>query len=479
MSLFIFTIWVLLCYTFYDQIYIMKDVVMLIKPENPMNPMGVVPIPKLLWDNSIPLIFSLLAHSLYNFVDSVFVSYVSEAALTALSMAAPVQSLIGALGCGIAVGLNAAISKAMGEKDEQKVRDTASASLWLAVAAWLIVALVCIVGVEPYFAWQSAGNREIAEAGVSYLRICILFSLGTFGQWVYDRFVMATGKSSLFLITLSVASVVNLILDPIFIFGWLGLPPMGTTGAAIATVIGQFCGAVTGIILNEKKNPEIYARFLLRVPLGRIADILKVGIPTSIMQSTVAFTGIALNTMLQGFSSTAVAIMGICNRIQGLATLPPHGINNALIPIVAYNYGAKIRERILKSIRWAYIYSFAMMGVVLLGLELFPGRILMLFDASAHMLSIGTPAIRIMAVAFFLSVIGMIGSTVFQAMGKGNYSMYLTLARQVVMPLGFVYLISLSGNLSLVWYAFILAEILSAPLTVYLLGRIRRDILSF
>ena len=419
-----------------------------------------------------------MPHSLYNFVDSVFVSHVSEAALTALSMAAPVQALIGALGCGIAVGLNAAISKAMGEKNAQKVRDTASAALWLAVAAWLMVALVCILGVEPYFAWQSAGDQEIAEAGVSYLRICMLFSLGTFGQWVYDRFVMATGRSSLFLITLSVASGVNLVLDPIFIFGWLGLPAMGTTGAAIATVIGQFCGAIAGIILNEKKNPEIHARFRLRVPVGSIVDILKVGVPTSIMQSTVAFTGILMNTMLHGFSTTAVAILGICNRIQGLATLPPHGINNALIPIVAYNYGAKKRDRIQQSIRWAYIYSFAMMGVILIGIELFPGQILSLFDALEHMITMGIPAIRIMAVSYFLFVIGAIGSPAFQALGKGNYSMYLTLARQVAMPLGFVYVFSLAGNLKLVWCAFVLAEILSAPLTLYLLRRVQRTILN-
>lgn len=448
------------------------------KPEIQNNPMGTLPIPRLLWNNSIPLIFSLLAHSLYNFVDSVFVSYVSEAALTALSMAAPVQSLIGALGCGIAVGLNAAISKAMGEKDEQKVRDTASASLWLAVAAWLIVAVVCILGVEPYFVWQSAGNQEIAETGISYLRICMLFSLGTFGQWVYDRFIMATGRSSLFLITLSVASGVNLVLDPILIFGWLGMPAMGTTGAAIATVIGQFCGAIAGIILNEKKNPEIHARFRFRVPFRSIADILKVGIPTSIMQSTVAFTGILMNTILQGFSSTAVAIMGISNRIQGLATLPPHGINNALLPIVAYNYGAKNRERIRQSIRWAYIYSFAMMGVILIGIELFPRQILALFDASENMLSIGIPAIRIMAAAYFLCVIGLIGSTVFQALGKGNYSMYLTLARQVVLPLVFLYLLSTTGNLAWMWYAFVLAEILSAPLTIFLLNRVHINIID-
>ena len=442
------------------------------------NSMGTAPIPQLLWKNAIPLIFSLLSHSLYNFVDSVFVSHVSEAALTALSMAAPVQSLIGALGCGIAVGLNAAISKAMGEKEEKKVRDIASASLWLAIAAWLLVALACIVGVEPYFMWQSEGNLEIAEAGISYLRVCMLFSLGTFGQWVYDRFIIATGKSSLFLITLSTASVVNLILDPILIFGWLGLPAMGTTGAAIATVAGQFCGAIAGIVLNEKKNPEIFARFRLRVPLHSILEILKVGIPTAVMQSTVAVSGILMNTMLLGFSSTAVAVMGICNRIQSLATLPPHGINNALIPIIAYNYGAKQHRRIKDSVRWAYIYSFTMMSVIVACLELYPDVVLNLFDASESMYAIGIPAIRIMAAAFLLNIIGTIGSTVCQSLGKGSYSMYITLTRQVVLPLGLVFCFTKIGILNYVWGAFVLSEIISAPVTYGLLYRVNRKILN-
>lgn len=445
---------------------------------NQANPMGTSPVSRLLWKNAVPMIFSLLTNSLYIFVDSIFVSHVSEAALTALSMATPVQSLTGALGVGIAVGLNAAISKAMGEHDEQKVRDTASASLWLAIAAWLIVVSVCLLGVKPYFSWQAAGNSEIAEAGVAYLRICMLFSLGTFGQWVYDRFLIATGRSSLFLITLSVASAVNLVLDPIFIFGWLGFPAMGITGAAIATVTGQFCGAIAGIVLNEKKNPEIYARFRFRVPIRSIAEILRVGIPTSVMQTVVAFSGILMNTMLQTFSSTAVAILGICNRIQGLALLPFHGVNNALLPIVAYNYGARSKTRIYQSIRWAHLYILTMTGLILLVLEVFSRQILMLFDASENMLAMGIPAIRILAISYFLCIPGMIGSTVFQALGKGNYSMCLTLTRQSVLPLILVFLFTQAGDLALVWWAFVLAEILSAPVTFYLLRRINRSILD-
>lgn len=440
--------------------------------------MSTIPIPRLLWRNSVPLIFSLLAHSLYNFVDSVFISHVSEASLTALSMAAPVQALIGALGCGIAVGLNSAISKAMGEKDEKKVRQIASGALLLAVVSWLIISLVCYFWAEPYFLWQSGGDREITEAGVIYLRICLYFSLGTLGQWVYDRFLIATGRSTLFLITLTVASVINLILDPIFIFGWLGLPAMGTAGAAIATVIGQFGGAIAGIFLNERKNPEIVARFRLRIPPSILGEILRVGIPTAIMQGIVAITGILMNTILSSFSNTAVAVMGICSRIESLALLPPHGVNNALIPITAYNFGANRPDRVRQSIRWAYLYSFAMMAPVVLILELFPRQILQLFDASEKLYVLGIPAIRTLALGYFLTVSCLVGSTIFQALGKGNYSMHLTLTRRVFLPLLFSWLFSLTGNVNLVWWAFPLAEVITTPLNLILLKKSDREIVA-
>lgn len=442
------------------------------------NPMGSAPIPKLLWKNSIPLIFSLLAHSLYNFVDSVFVSHVSEAALTALSLAAPVQGIMGALGCGIAVGLNAAISKAMGEQDTEKVRQTASASMLLAIGAWVLICIACLVGLKPYYIWQSAGNAAIYEAGVAYLRVCMLFSLGTMFQWVFDRFLIATGKSTLFLFTLTVASVVNLVLDPIFIFGWLGLPAMGTTGAAIATVIGQFCGAIAGWWANARHNREIPLHFTLRVPMERFVNILRVGIPTTVMQSVVALTGVLMNTILQGFSTTAIAVMGVCNRVAHMATLPPHGIDNALIPIIAYNYGAKNKERITQAIRWAHIYSFGMMAVIMLALEIFPAPILALFDASEEMMSMGIPAIRILSVSYFLSVPGLVLSTAFQALGLGSYSMILTLSRQVVLPLGLGLALAQLGNLNYVWSAFLLAEVIAIPLALVLFGRAKKAVLE-
>ena len=220
---------------------------------------------------------------------------------------------------------------------------------------------------RPYFAWQAAGQPEIAAYGVDYLQVCMLFSFGQMAQWVFDRFLIATGRPMLFLVTLSTASVTNLILDPILIFGGFGLPAMGTAGAAYATVIGQCLGAAAGVIVNLRMNPEIPIRFTLRVRWVYIAEILRVGVPTALMQGVVSVTGVFVNTVLQGFSSTAVAVYGVCARMQSIALIGMHGVNNGLIPVVAYNYGAARRGRIYESIRWALLYSALFVAVPFAG----------------------------------------------------------------------------------------------------------------
>ncbi len=442
------------------------------------NKMGTQPIPSLLLKTSVPLMLSLLANSLYNMVDSIFISHLSEDALTALSIASPIQQLMGALGCGVAVGLNAAVSKALGEKDREKGKKTASAAIFLGVCSWLLITLCCFLFVEPYFYWQTDGSRVITEYGVSYLRICMIFSIGQMMQWVFDRLIIATGRSMLFLATLGTAAAVNLILDPILIFGYLGFSPMGTAGAATATVIGQSCGAALGVVLNIKYNKEIPIRFSLKPDRHTLANILRVGIPTSIMQGLVSCMGIVMNTILYGFSSTAVAVYGICARIQNIATIPVHGIDNGLIPIVAYNYGAKSKNRIYESIRYAVIFSLALMLVITVLLELFPVPILYLFKASDNMLSIGVPAIRILAVSWLISVLGSVIGTMFQALGNGAYSMCVTVARQVVLPIGFALILSGTGDLNMVWIAFLLSEILTIPLLFVLFNRIRKKVLD-
>ena len=297
------------------------------------NSMGTEKMSRLVLTTGIPLMLSLLINSLYNFVDSVFVSRVAEDALTALSLSAPVQVLVSALGFGNAVGLNAAISKALGENRPDKVKKTANAAIFIAVCSWLLICLACVVGIRWYFDWQSGGNEVIAAYGRDYLSICMLFSLGQMGQWVFDRFVIASGKSRLFLFTLSAAPVTNLILDPVFIFGF----GLGTRGAAIATVIGQFCGMGAGIFINRRWNKEIPFYFSLRPDWVSVRTILRVGIPSTLVQVLTSFVAIVMNSILLTFSSTAVAVYGVCSRMMGLCTVGVYGIDNGLIPIVAYN----------------------------------------------------------------------------------------------------------------------------------------------
>ena len=437
------------------------------------NSMGTQKISKLILTTGIPLMLSLLINSLYNFVDSVFVSRVAEDALTALSLAAPVQVLVSALGLGNAVGLNAAISKALGEGKPDQVKKTANAAIFLALCAWVLISAACLLGVRWYFDWQSGGNETIAAYGRDYLNICMLFSLGQMGQWVFDRFVIASGKSHLFLFTLSAASITNLILDPIFIFTF----GLGTKGAAIATVIGQFMGLLAGIFINRRWNKEISFSFTLRPDWKSVGAILRVGIPSTLVQVLTSFVSIVMNSILLAFSSTAVAVYGVCARMQGLCTVGVHGIDNGLIPIVAYNYGARKKERIHAAIRWALLDSLLFYVIFLLALELMPGAVLRLFNASEHMLLIGIPAVRVLALAWLVSIPNLVVAAALQGLSLPTPSMILTMLRQAILPVALALLLRLTGNLSLVWWAFVLAEGICVPLAFVFWQRNQRKVL--
>lgn len=432
------------------------------------NSMGTMKIPKLIVKISVPMMLSLLINSLYGVVDSIFVARVGEEALTALSLAAPVQILIAALGSGIAVGLNAVISQALGQKDKKAVEETASAAIWLAVMAYFLIAVICLLFLRPYFIWQSGGNERIAMYGERYLGICMLFSFGQMLQWVFDRLLIAAGKSSLFLVSLTVASVTNLILDPVFIFGYFGLPAMDTAGAGLATVIGQIAGGAAGILINRRYNPEIPIRIRLVPEWRRCGKILKTGIPTALMQGLVSGMGIFINTVLITFSATAVAIFGICTKIQNLVIIGVNGINIGLIPIAAYNFGAKRPDRVRQAVRWALLYSLLVMAVFTAALEFFPRQIFVLFDASEDLLLSGVPALRILAVSYLSATVSTIISAYFQAVGKAGYSLLLTVMRQVLLPAVFIQAAAASGSLKLVWWAYIAAEVITIPLAVIL-----------
>ncbi len=431
------------------------------------NLMGTQKMSKLILFTGIPLMVSLFINSLYNFVDSMFVSQVSEKALTALSLAAPVQLLVSALGLGNAVGLNAVISKALGKKDAGEVRRAADAAIFIALCSWVLITVLCLLFVKRYFAWQSGGDEVIAEYGVQYLTVCMLFSLGQMGQWVFDRFVIASGRSSLFLFTLSAASVTNLILDPIFIFGLFGVPRLETLGAAIATVIGQTAGMLAGIAINRKWNREIPFGFTLRPDRRSVADILRVGSPSTLVQILTSFVGILMNSILITFSSTAVAVYGICIRINGVSTVGVHGITNGLIPIVAYNYGAVNKKRVSNAVRWSLLYGALFYLPFFAVLELAPAWMLHIFEASDYMLEIGVPALRILALAWLVAIPALVISAGLQGLSMGMGSMILTMARQAVLPLVFAGIFSRLGNLNLLWIGFILAEFIGIPAAMW------------
>ena len=428
------------------------------------NNMGTQKISRLVLTTGIPLMLSLLINSLYNFVDSVFVSRVAEDALTALSLAAPVQMMVSALGLGNAVGLNAAISRALGEGRPDKVKKTASAAIFLAICAWVLISVTCLLGVRWYFEWQSGGNAAIARYGRDYLSICMLFSLGQMGQWVFDRFVIASGKSHLFLFTLSAASITNLILDPVFIFGF----GMGTRGAAIATVIGQFMGLFAGIYINRRWNREIEFSFTLRPDWQSVKTILRVGIPSTLVQVLTSFVTVAMNSILLAFSSTAVAVYGVCCRMMNLCTVGVHGIDNGLIPIVAYNYGARKPERVRESLRWAMGYSALFFLPFLLVLEFAPSWVLRLFNASEHMMGIGIPAVRILALAWIISIPNLVIAAALQGLSQPRQSMVLTLLRQAILPVLLALVFRHFSNLNLIWLAFVMAEAIGIPAAMML-----------
>ncbi len=432
------------------------------------NIMGTQKMSQLVLFTGIPLMISLFINSLYNFVDSMFVSQVSERALTALSLAAPIQLLISALGLGNAVGLNAVISKALGRKDTGEVCRAADAAIFIALCSWAVIVVLCLLFVKHYFAWQSGGDEVIAEYGIQYLAVCMLFSLGQMGQWVFDRFVIASGRSGLFLFTLSAASVTNLILDPIFIFGLFGVPRLETLGAAIATVIGQTVGMFAGIVINRKWNREIPFGFTLRPDRRSIVNILKVGFPSTLVQILTSFVGILMNSILITFCSTAVAVYGICIRINGISTVGVHGITNGLIPIVAYNYGAEDRKRVSHAIRWSLLYGALFYLLFFAVLEIVPAWVLRIFEASDFMLEIGIPALRILAFAWLVAIPALVISAGLQGLSMGMGSMILTMARQTVLPLLFAGIFSRFGNLDLLWTGFIFAEFFGIPLAAWL-----------
>lgn len=440
------------------------------------NKMGTMPIGKLLATMAVPMIISMLVQALYNVVDSIFVAKISEDALTAVSMAYPMQNLMIGLGTGTGVGVNALLSKSLGEKRYDKANRVASVSLFLAICNWIVFLLLGIFAVETFFRAQT-DIESIVDYGTTYLRICCLVSFGLYGQICFERLLQSTGRTFYTMCSQGVGAIVNIILDPILIFGLLGMPKMGVAGAAWATVIGQITSMLLGLYLNLRKNHDIKLNLKQAIPDRHIlAQIYTVAVPSILMVSIGSIMTFLMNKILIVFSSTAVAVFGIYFKLQSFIFMPIFGLNNGMVPIVAFNYGARKKDRIVGTMKLSVLAACAIMMIGLAAFQFAPEWLLLLFDASDNMLSIGVPALRTISLSFIFASFNIVTGSVFQALGDAFYSLLVSILRQLVVLLPSAYLLSLTGVLANVWYCFPIAEIFSTILTIILLRKVLRKL---
>ena len=432
------------------------------------NKMGTMPVNKLLISMSLPMIISMLVQAMYNVVDSVFVAQISENALTAVSLAFPLQNLMIAFAGGTAVGVNALLSRSLGEKNQEHVNHTATNSVFI----FLMTALIFMIGgltLSHLFFTVQTSNAEIVTAGTQYSMIVVGCSIGLFSQFLFERLLQATGRTIHTMITQGLGAIINIILDPIFIFGLFGMPKMGVAGAAIATVTGQIIACLLAIVLNLKYNHDIQFQWKSFKPnIQIIKQIYSVGIPSIIMQSIGSVMTFGMNTILIGFSTTATAVFGVYFKLQSFVFMPVFGLNNGMIPIIAYNLGARQSKRMFDTIKLAMIYATGMMLIGVILFESIPQILLGFFNASQAMIQIGTPALRIIAIHFLFAGYSIVCSALFQAVGKGTYKLF------VLLPCA--YLLSLTGNIHLIWLCFPIAEIVSATTSTILFKKMKKQI---
>ena len=439
------------------------------------NKMGIMPVGKLLTNMALPMIISMLVQALYNVVDSIYVSQISESAVTALSLAFPVQNMQIGFAVGIGVGINSLLSKSLGEGNREAANRTAGNGMVLMFIVTVAFMLFGLFGARPYFEIQST-VRETVEGGIAYTRICCLLVMGSFLQIYSERLLQATGRTVLTMVTQAVGAIINIILDPVFIFGWVGLPAMGLAGAAIATVIGQWAGALLGLYFNEKHNPDVQFGWRYAKLDGKIIKgILTVGIPSIVMNGVGSVMNFGMNQILQGFTETATSVFGIYFKLQSFFFMPLFGINGATISIVAFNYGARKPERIVKTLKLACTAALVLMATGLLAFQLVPDLLLGMFNPSDAFLEIGRAALRTISWSFPVAAVCICLGASFQAMGNGIYATITSLARQMLVLLPVASLMSLTGNVNNIWWAYPIAEIVSGSLTVFFFLRIYRQ----
>lgn len=441
------------------------------------NKMGVMPVNKLLFTMSVPMIISMLVQAMYNVIDSIFVSRIGEAALTAVSLSFPIQNLMIAVAIGTGVGLNALLSRSLGEKKQKDVDLSATNGIFIFFISFLFFAIFGLFFTRMFFESQT-DNQEIIEYGTQYLSICTIFSIGIFLEIAFERIMQATGRTFFNMVTQGTGAIINIIFDPILIFGLFGFPKMGIAGAAIATVAGQIVAMILAFYFNHTKNPDVNISMKgFRPHKQTIVSIYKVGIPTIIMQSIGSVMTFGMNKILLIFSETAVSVFGIYFRLQSFIFMPVFGLTNAMVPIIAYNYGSNSKKRIIQTIRSSTIAAVAIMLIGLAIFQIFPVQLFQLFDASEHMMEIGIPALRIISIGFAFAGYSIVVSSAFQALGNGVYSLIVSVIRQLVCILPLAYLFAKFIGLKEIWLAFPASEILSFLITIYLYKRINQKII--
>ena len=440
------------------------------------NKMGVLPEGRLLAGMAVPMMISMLVQALYNVVDSVFVAQLSEDALNAVSLAFPLQNLMIAFGGGTAVGINALLSRSLGEKRQDMADKAANTGIFLALCNFAVFAVIGLLFSRTFFRLQAGGEEVIVEYGTQYASICLGCSIGIFSQFCFERLLQSTGRTALAMCTQLLGAVTNIILDPILIFGLLGAPRLEVAGAAIATVAGQILAACAAIVLNLKKNPDIHI-IPREIRWNRIvaAEIYRVGFPSIVMQSISSIMTFGMNKILFTFTKTATAVFGAYFKLQSFIFMPVFGLNNGMVPIISYNYGAARLDRVRKTVKLTVCTAVCIMTCGFALFQLIPGTLLSFFNASGDMLSIGRLALRIISVHFPLAGFAIIAGSVCQAIGNPLYSLTISVCRQLVVLLPAAWLLAQTGRLELVWLAFPAAEIVSVTLSAIFLHRTMRS----
>lgn len=440
------------------------------------NKMGTMEVRRLILTMSLPIMISMLVQALYNIVDSMFVARVSEAALAAVSLCYPIQMIMVAVACGTGVGINALLSRYLGEKKREKASQVAMHGLFCAICNWLVFAVIGLFFSEAFLRLFS-DDVQIIMMGISYMQICTICSFGVFVQITYERIMQSTGNTIYNMVIQGVGALINIILDPIFIFGLGPVPALGTAGAAIATVIGQIVAMFLGIIITQKKVREIQLSVRGFHLDGMIMKAMyRIAIPAILMQSIMSFMTVMMNMILAPFSEMAVSVFSIYYKLQQFVFMAVLGMNNALIPILSYNYGANQMERIREGIRFALWMSCVIMAIGTVVFQLFPTQLLYLFDAKETLLSIGIPALRTISVSFVFAGISMVLCSVFQALGSPNHSLLVTLLRQMVILLPLAYGFSSAFGLDMCWWSFPITEVLCALFSLYLLRTVQKRV---